>query len=53
MLRGCVMEFPGIWDRYIPLWNLPITIVIRQVLLWHRIKPYMARDVELSYVGWS
>ena len=19
MLRGCVMEFPGSWDRYIPL----------------------------------
>ena len=23
MLRGCVLDFPGSWDRYIPLMKFP------------------------------
>ena len=47
------MEFPGSWDRYIPLMELPIIIFIKQVLTWHRTKLYMDEDVELRYLGYS
>ena len=53
MLRSCVMELLGSWDRYIPLMELPITIFIKQVLEWHRTKLYMDGDVELRYLGQS
>ena len=32
---------------------MPITIVMKQVLAWHRTKIYMVGDVELWYVGQS
>ena len=51
MLQGCVLDFPGSWDRYISLWNLLITIVISPVLVWPPMKPCMEENVELLYVG--
>ena len=51
MLRGCVMEFSGSWDRYIPLIEFPITMVFNQALVWHHMKLCMTGNVELLCVG--
>ena len=51
MLWGYVLDFPGSWDRYIPLMNFSITTVFRQVLVWPPMKSYMAGNVELLYAG--
>ena len=50
MLRGCVIEFLGSWDRHIPLME-PITIVFSPALVWHHMKLCMAGNVELRCVG--
>ena len=34
MLRGCVLDFLGSWDRHILLMELPKTTIISQVLVW-------------------
>ena len=51
MLRGCVLDFSGSWDRYIPLMEFPITTVINPVLVWPHMKLCMEEDVELLCVG--
>ena len=50
MLWGCVMEFTGSWDRYIPLMKFAYN---NQALARHHVKLYMDEDVELRYVGQS
>ena len=50
MLRGCVMEFTGSWDRYIPLIEFPITTVINQALTWFHMRLCMVGYVELLCV---
>ena len=51
MLRGCVMEFMGSWDRYVPLMEFFYNNSYQVALAWHHMKLCMAIDVELRYVG--
>ena len=51
MLRGCVMEFTGSWDRYVPLMKFSYNNSYQARLAWHHMKLCMAGDVELRYVG--
>ena len=52
MLRGCVLDFSGSWDRYIPLMEFAYNkTVISPVLVWPRMKLCIEEDVELICVG--
>ena len=51
MLRGCVMEFTGSWDRYIPLIEFSYNNNYNQASAWHHMRLCMAGDVELLCVG--
>ena len=51
MLRGCVLDLPGSWDRYISLMEFAITTVFSPVLVWPPMKPCMEEKVELLYIG--
>ena len=51
MLRSCVIDYEGSWDRYIPLVNLCTTIVSNRVLEWHLMRLYMGENVEHRCVG--
>ena len=53
MLRGCVMEFPGNWDRYIPLMELAYKNSYQASISMALYEAYMFGDVELSYIGRS
>ena len=53
ILRGCVMEFPGSWDRYIPLMEFSYNNSYQASIGMAPYKIYMVRDVELWYVGQS
>ena len=50
MLRGCVMEFTGSWDRYIPLIEFSYNNSYQSMAL-HHMRICMAGDVELLCVG--
>ena len=51
MLRGYVLDFLEVGIGIFPLWNLPITTIISQVLAWLPIKLCMERNVEPLYAG--
>ena len=47
MLRACVLEFPQKWDDYLPLAEFSYNNIIKKVLRWHLLKPYMDDGVVL------
>ena len=47
------MEFPGSWDRYIPLMEFSYNNSYQASIGMAPYKIYMVRDVELWYVGQS
>ncbi|GKA00049.1 putative reverse transcriptase domain-containing protein, partial [Tanacetum coccineum] len=52
MLRACVIDFGSGWDKYLPLAEFLITIiVITLVLRSHLSKLYMEGNVDRLYVG--
>ena len=51
MLRGCLMEFPGSWDRYISLMEFSYTNSYQSSIGMAPMRLCMAGDVELMYVG--
>ena len=50
MLRGCVMEFTGSWDRYIPSIEFAYNNSYQSMTL-HHMRLCMAGDVEILCVG--
>ena len=51
MLRGCVMEFTGSWNRYVPLMEFSYNKSYQASISMAPYEACMARDVELQYVG--
>jgi transposase InsO family protein len=46
MLRACVLSSEGSWESWLPLAEFSLTTVIKKVLSWLRLKPYMAESAE-------
>jgi len=53
MLRACVIEFKGSWDKYLPLTEFAYnnSFHCSIVLVWHLMKHCMVRDEEHQYAG--
>ena len=53
ILRGCVLDFPGSWDRYIPLMEFSYNNSYQSSIGMACMKFCMEEDVELLCVGQS
>ena len=51
LLRGCVLDFSGSWDRYIPLIEFAYNNSYQSSIGMARMKLCMEDDVELLRVG--
>ena len=51
MLRACILDLKGIWEKHLPLLDSPITTDIRQVYRWNPMRPYMGGHVDPRFVG--
>ena len=51
MLWGCVLDFPGSWDKYIPLMEFSYYNSYQSSMVWPPMKLCMAGNIELLYVG--
>ena len=46
MLRACVIDLKGSWEEHLPLVEFTTIIVIRKVLRWHPMRPYIEGHVN-------
>ena len=51
MLRACVMEFKGAWNKYLPLIEFSYNNSYQATLVWHRTKHSMAGNVDYPFIG--
>ena len=49
MLRSCIIDFDGSWEKYLPL----VEFAYNNSYQWHLMRPYMAENVERHYIGLS
>ena len=52
MVRAYVMEFKGVWKKYLPLIEFPYNnSFFKQQLAWHHLKLFMGKGIGYRYIG--